>query len=229
MEWGVLMRNSREAHHLGKTYETEGTAKDRLFLGVYDYTVVLTYISLSISMVGIFLAVEGNAVAAVACLITSGICDTCDGKIARTKKNRTRQEAHFGIQIDSLCDLISFGVLPCFVGYASGLDSGMHIALYCIYVLAAIIRLAYFNVSEQDRQDVEDGLRQYYIGLPVTSSSVILPFLYIIKGLIQPAFPVILMLSYPITAILFVSRVRVRKFGARHVAKKISKDSEVKI
>lgn len=223
------MKNSREGHHLGKTYEMEGTAKDRLFLGVYDYTVVLTYISLCVSMIGIFQAVNENAVAAVVCLITSGICDTFDGKIARTKKDRTRQEAHFGIQIDSLCDLISFGLLPCFIGYASGLASGMHIALYCIYVLAAIIRLAYFNVSEQDRQDVEEGLRQYYIGLPVTSSSIIIPFLYIIKGLIRPAFPVILMLSYPIVAILFVSRIRVRKFGARHEVKNVSDNSEVKI
>lgn len=223
------MKNCKDGYHLGKTYATEGTAKDRLFLGVYDYTVVLTYLSLCVSMIGIFEAVNENAVAAVVCLITSGICDTFDGKIARTKKDRTRQEAHFGIQIDSLCDLISFGLLPCFVGYASGLTSGMHIALYCIYVLAAIIRLAYFNVSEQDRQDVEDGLRQYYIGLPVTSSSIIIPFIYIFKGLFFSAFSGILTLSYPITAILFVSKVRVRKFGARHEAKKVPKDSEVKI
>lgn len=223
------MKNSREGHHLSKTYETEGTAKDRLFLGVYDYTVVLTYISLCVSMIGIFEAIKENALAAVVCLITAGICDTFDGKIARTKKDRTRQEAHFGIQIDSLCDLISFGLLPCFVGYASGLTSWLHIALYCIYVLAAIIRLAYFNVSEQDRQDVEDGLRQYYIGLPVTSSSIIIPFIYIFKGLLQSAFSGILTLLYPVIAIFFVSRVRVRKFGARHEAKKVLKDSEVKI
>lgn len=229
MEWGVLMKNSREGQELGKTYETEGTAKDRFFLGVYDYTVILTYVSLCISIIGIFEAVKENALASVVCLITSGICDTFDGKIARTKKDRTRQEAHFGIQIDSLCDLISFGFLPCFIGYASGLDSGMHIALYCIFVLAAIIRLAFYNVSEQDRQDVEEGVRQYYIGLPVTSSSIIIPFLYIFKGLFRSAFPGILTLSYPITAIFFVSRIRVRKFGARHEAKKLPKDSEVKI
>ncbi len=223
------MKNGREGHHLGKTYETEGNARDRFFLGVYDYTVVLTYISLCISIVGIFEAIKGNVVIAVACLMTSGICDTCDGKIARTKKDRTRQEAHFGIQIDSLCDLISFGFLPCVIGYAAGLTEGINIALYCIYVLAAIIRLAYFNVSEQDRQDVEEGLRQYYIGLPVTSSAIIIPFIYMIKGLIEPAFPVILVLSFPALAILFVSRIRVRKFGVKHDTKKISEKSEVKI
>ena len=229
MEWGDLMKHNKEAHRLGKTYETDGNTKDRFFLGVYDYTVILTYISLCISLIGIFKAARGSVVTAVVCLIISGICDTCDGKIARTKKNRTRQEAHFGIQIDSLCDLISFGLLPCFIGFGAGLDSGMHMFLYCIYVLAAIIRLAYFNVSEQDRQDVEEGMRQYYVGLPVTSSSIIIPFLFLIKGIIQPVFLVVLMLSYPAIAIMFVSRIRVRKPGARYEAKKMSGDSEVKL
>ena len=73
-----------------------------MFLGFYDYTVVLTYISLGISVLGITMALEGNFRMAIFCLALSGLCDMFDGKIARTKKNRTEDEKKFGIQIDSL-------------------------------------------------------------------------------------------------------------------------------
>ena len=79
-------------------------------LGYYDYTVVLTYVSLVISIVGITNAIQGNFRIAILCLAVSGLCDMFDGKIARTKKNRTEEEKRFGIQIDSLCDVICFGV-----------------------------------------------------------------------------------------------------------------------
>ena len=71
-------------------------------IGVYDYTVVLTYISLVITLVGISLAIEGSFRSAVFCLALSGLCDMFDGKIARSKKNRTDREKMFGVQIDSL-------------------------------------------------------------------------------------------------------------------------------
>lgn len=60
--------------------------KKDTFIGFYDYTVVLTYISLIISVVGITLAIEGSFRSAVFCLAVSGLCDMFDGKIARSKK-----------------------------------------------------------------------------------------------------------------------------------------------
>ena len=82
-----------------------------MFLGIYDYTVILTYISLGISVFGITRALEGDFKVAIFCLALSGLCDMFDGKIARTKKNRTDDEKNFGIQIDSLCDVVCFGIL----------------------------------------------------------------------------------------------------------------------
>ena len=57
-------------------------------IGFYDYTVVLTYISMMISMYGITLCMDGHFKRAIVCLALSGLCDMFDGKIARTKKNR---------------------------------------------------------------------------------------------------------------------------------------------
>ena len=61
-------------------------------LGVYDYTVILTYISLWISIGGMMLSLNGHLDLAVLCLALSGLCDMFDGKIARTKKDRTEIE-----------------------------------------------------------------------------------------------------------------------------------------
>ena len=83
-------------------------------LGVYNYTVVLTYFGMLVSFLGITFAAQGNLRAALTCLIISGVCDMFDGKIASTKV-RTAKEKRFGIQIDSLSDLICFGVLPAMI------------------------------------------------------------------------------------------------------------------
>lgn len=55
-------------------------------IGFYDYTVVVTYISLVSSILGMFCAIDGRLTLAVSCLAFSGLCDMFDGKIARTKK-----------------------------------------------------------------------------------------------------------------------------------------------
>ena len=68
-------------------------------LGVYDYTVILTYISLWISIGGMMLSLNGHPDLAVLCLALSGLCDMFDGKIARTKKDRTEIEKRFGIRL----------------------------------------------------------------------------------------------------------------------------------
>ena len=90
-------------------------------IGFYDYTVVVTYISLISSIMGMFFAIDGKLPLAVFCLAFSGLCDMFDGKIARTKKNRTDDEKAFGIQIDSLCDIVCFGIFPIILGYQLGM------------------------------------------------------------------------------------------------------------
>ena len=110
-------------------------------LGYYDYTVVLTYVSLVISIVGITNAIQGNFRIAILCLAVSGLCDMFDGKIARTKKNRTEEEKRFGIQIDSLCDVICFGVFPIVICYCIGLKTPIGIAVISMYGVASVIRL----------------------------------------------------------------------------------------
>lgn len=121
-------------------------------LGVYDYTVILTYISLWISIGGMMLSLNGHLDLAVLCLALSGLCDMFDGKIARTKKDRTEIEKRFGIQIDSLCDIVCFGVGPAIICYCMGMNGIVGVLILMFYVLAGLIRLAWFNVTEECRQ-----------------------------------------------------------------------------
>ena len=154
------------------------------FLGVYDYTVILTYLSLISSLLGLTQAFSGHFPAAIICLAVSGLCDGFDGRVARVKKNRTEDEKAFGIQLDSLCDVFCFGIYPAMLCYNMGMNGVLGLIIVCFFSLCAVIRLAFFNVLEGKRQQTEGGSTKAYHGLPVTSIAFILPLTFWIQFLI---------------------------------------------
>ena len=182
------------------------------FIGFYDYTVILTYLSLVSAVMGMVFAHRGLFGGAMLCLFLSGFCDAFDGKVARTKKNRTDDEKAFGIQLDSLCDVVSFGAAPAFACYCMGMDTPVGVAILCAYCVCAVIRLAFFNVQEAKRQQVESGCNKYYRGLPVTSSAIILPAFYLLRSLLPgKVFTLALHGLCGLIAFLFVLDFRVKK------------------
>lgn len=182
------------------------------FIGIYNYTVILTYCSLLSAVIGMTLSARGDFTAAVVCLILSGICDAFDGTVARSKKDRTEDEKAFGIQIDSLCDLVSFGAFPAMLCYHLGADGIPGIACACTYVLCAVIRLAFFNVLEARRQSAEGGCNKTYRGLPVTCASFIFPLYYGFRFILKEAlFTAGLHILLAVTAFLFVLDFSVKK------------------
>ena len=180
-------------------------------LGVYDYTVVLTYISLIVSMSGMMFSVNGKIKYAVVCLAISGLCDMFDGKIARTKKNRTEVEKNFGIQIDSLSDVICFGVSPALLCYCMGMRSRVGIVILMFYVLAGLIRLAWFNVTEEVRQSETAEKREYYQGLPITSMAIALPIMFALKPFLGKDFFLGLHVLVLAVGLLFITNFKLRK------------------
>lgn len=155
-------------------------------VGFYNYTVWLTYAGAAAAVCGIFFSAGGHPFWGVICLLFAGATDMFDGKIASTMK-RNEAEKNFGIQIDSLCDLISFGVLPVAIGYGLGLSGGFFFVSAVLYIICAIIRLAYFNVDEIMRQKNENGSRKTYYGLPVTAAAMLFPLIYGLKDLLGAA------------------------------------------
>lgn len=207
-------------------------------IGVFDYTVILTYLSLLSASCGIFVSLSGTGHPywGMLCLLFCGLCDTFDGMVARKKKDRTQTEQNFGIQIDSLSDLVAFGVLPACIGAAllrvsptlSGLLSGvpgtgkrlamfgLH-AVLALYILAAMIRLAYFNVTEEERQASEGGKRKYYTGLPVTMASLIMPAVLLLNFALPVDFAPCYFFTLLVVGLCFLLRFQVKKPGLKGV------------
>ena len=153
-------------------------------LGYYDYTVVLTYTGMLFAFYGIILSINCKFFEALFCLMIAGLCDMLDGAVASTKK-RTASEKRFGIQIDSLCDLISFGVLPAiFVYIITGKQFIVGI-LSAFFALAGLIRLAYYNVLEDERQNHNPEKEKNFIGLPITASAMAMPLACVLQHFID--------------------------------------------
>ena len=215
-------------------------------IGVYDYTVILTYLSLVSGCVGTIVAMSGvgHPYIGMFLLLLCGLCDGFDGRVARMKKDRTDLEKKFGVQIDSFADLISFGLLPAAIGMSMlrhnnrlsdlrGLVEGISgsanpqvdsvfrvifITIAVVYVLAAMIRLAYFNATEEEReQEIRENGVAYFTGLPVTTAALVFPMVLLMHyipwiDLSIPYFVVML-----IMAVLFLGRFRIRKPGRKGV------------
>lgn len=178
-------------------------------LGFYNYTVILTYIGMLTAFAGIIYTYKDNVFSALVCLMGAGFCDMFDGAVASTKQ-RTPQEKCFGIQIDSLSDLISFGVLPSLIVYSQNRNSYTVLIICSLYVLCALIRLAYFNVDEQERQQKSSASREIYYGMPVTLSAVFLPVVYGTAKLFSWK-PAVMTASLLTMAILFLLPFPLRK------------------
>ncbi len=178
-------------------------------IGVYDYTVILTYLGFASGVFGIISACEGKIFLSVICFMFAGLCDMFDGKVARTKKKRTIEERHFGIQLDSLSDLVCFGILPAMIGYKIGLDKTILMPLLIFFPLAGLIRLAWFNVLEITRNS--NTPVKEYTGLPVTSAALVFPFIYIFRKFIMSKFYLLYGAFLLIVGILFISKIKIKK------------------
>lgn len=192
-------------------------------IGYYGYWVHLTYLSVVSAIIGIYFTITNNVFAAIICLMISGVCDMFDGTVAKTKK-RNDDEKKYGIQIDALADIVSFGVLPVAIGFAIYHDVMFqtkemymiifNLIVFSLYILAALIRLAYFNVQEMKLQE-NNVSREYYEGLPVTSVALIIPLIYTICILFNIPLDIIFNKLYILILILFVAKVKIPKLRGK--------------
>jgi len=199
-----------------------GKSQKSPIIGCYGFWVILTYSNAAVALLGMYHAFNGSVRYALICLMVSGLCDGFDGKVANLKE-RTSREKSYGIQIDALADVISFGVLPAVIGYtligdyASKGLAFLSLLIFIWYVLAALIRLAYFNVIEAELVSRNEK-RKYFEGLPVTSVALIIPFVYSVCCVSKiPLYPVYTVLLAAISA-AFVLRIKIPKPRIRAIA-----------
>lgn len=197
-----------------KTERTEEKVEGaKHFVGFYHYGVILTYLSACAGTCGIFLSLAVSPFWGCVCLFISSLCDSFDGLVANTRKNRSAADRSFGMQIDSLSDLIAFVVAPVAIGFGMGMDRWYHYIIYCIFVICGLARLAYYNVSEEERRGKEGGKRTYFEGLPVAIDVIVLPIFYLIATMVRiDLFTQLFMgFAYLLLAFLFVFRFRMFK------------------
>ena len=174
-------------------------------IGVYDYTVIATYLSLLLGLGGLYSAAQNEPLDAMLCLMLAGLLDAFDGRIARTKKDRTEQEKRFGM-------------LPAAIGWSMDCDRLWFLATMSFFALCALIRLAYFNVTEEERQNQMSEHRAYYLGVPVTASAVLAPLFYLLSLHFSLNCAVVYALGLFLLGVLYITPIRVKKPQLRGVA-----------
>lgn len=144
-----------------KTPPRKRRARKKLRRPINVLASALTTLNLYMGIASIFAAIDGQFNKAAYYIIIAIVLDTLDGAVARL----THTTTEFGKQLDSLCDVVSFGVAPSVMIYTAYLPeeptnlTRLGAVLAIFYVISAALRLARFNVYQADNRD-------YFIGLP---------------------------------------------------------------
>ena len=102
------------------------------------------------------------------------VCDVLDGYVARAQKHR---QSVLGGDLDSLADVISFGVAPAVLGFTLGLRGGWDMLCLTYMVVCGVSRLARFNVTAATLADSRTGKVKYFEGTPIPTSILIVGML----------------------------------------------------
>jgi CDP-diacylglycerol--serine O-phosphatidyltransferase len=146
-------------------------------------------------MISILFSVSREYKLACIFMLIAVFFDFIDGKAARYMKKVTK----LGVELDSLCDLVSFGVAPVVLAFQTTKNIGegwiFAAIIYIVFLAAGALRLARFNIKQLD----------HFEGMPITINGIIIPVFYF-AGLTS-WYPFIFLLS----AIFMVSAFRIRK------------------
>lgn len=178
-----------------------------MMIGEFKLSNLMTYLGLMLSLTSIGLVLQDQLDLAMIAFILSGICDLFDGRFANSFQ-RTEAEKAFGLELDSLCDVINFAALPAVLIIKTIHFQWLSWPLTLIFCFSAITRLAYFNRNAKS----EDGRDPYFTGVPVTYSALVFPVFYVLCQLLNPTvFSKGLPLLAIFMAFLFVWNIRIPK------------------
>lgn len=177
--------------------------KDKWYIGCFNKSVIITYIGVcAITLGSISIIKYDNLKISIMCLIVAGICDLFDGMVAR-KCKRTEIEKQFGIELDSLADIVNFGVYPLIIIINMNRFS-IILSIVCMtYIVSGINRLAWFNINTNYKE---------FHGIPITSVVLILATDYVISIFFgKELFKILSILSLGILSLLFSLNIKIHK------------------
>ena len=161
------------------------------------------------ALLAIYFAFQGNSSAAMIGLLWAIYFDWSDGIIARKMKGRTSEQGEFGGQLDSLIDIISFGVCPSILLLSYGDFSLWYLPGAFLILAAGVLRLSYFNVYGL----VESST---YRGMAIDNNGIILTLFFIFEGFVSTSiFTAALYVLIITIAVLNVAPINTPKLTGR--------------
>lgn len=183
---------------------------------------LITVLAICAGMTGIRLAFENRFELAVAMVLIAAFLDGIDGRVARLLKAQTK----FGAQMDSLADIINFGVAPALVLYVFLLDQARSFGWIAglVYAIAAGLRLARFNVISESPTRSQ-WQTEYFVGVPAPAGAILV-MLPIYLGFLGLPFdrPVALIAALYTMFIAFLLVSRVPVFSGKGLGAKVRRD-----
>jgi CDP-diacylglycerol--serine O-phosphatidyltransferase len=174
-----------------------------------DLPNICSLVGLLCAVLAIYYAILGNFPVAIIGMIWAVFFDWGDGIIARRMKGRTDEYRAFGGQLDSLIDIVSFGILPAVLLLSYGGFSPWFLPGAFMTVAASAIRLSYFNVFGLNDDST-------YMGLAVDNNGIILAFVFLFEDVFsQTIFSIIIYIICIGIAALNVAPVRTPKHTGR--------------
>lgn len=152
------------------------------------------------------------------CLMLAGLLDAFDGASPARKRTAPNRKSASVSRSTRSTTLSASGVLPAAIGWSMDCDRLWFLATMSFFALCALIRLAYFNVTEEERQDRTSENRAYYLGVPVTASAVLAPLFYLLSLHFSLNCAVVYALGLFLLGVLYITPIRVKKPQLRGVA-----------
>jgi len=176
-----------------------------------DLPNICSLLGLLSAVIGIYFAIQGNFPAAIIGVLWAVLFDWYDGIIARKLKNRTKVQGAFGAQLDSMIDIVSFGILPAILLLSYGHYNIWFLPGAFVIIAASAIRLTYFNVY---------GLidSKTYKGFPLDNNVLILAFVFLFESIFEHStFSIIIYIILIILSGLNLSSIPTPKFDGKWV------------
>ena len=182
-----------------------------VFRFIIDLPNICSLLGLMSAVMGIYFAIQGNFQASIIAVLWAVLFDWYDGIIARKMKGRTTIQGDFGAQLDSMIDIVSFGILPAIILLSYGSYNIWFLPGAFVIIAASAIRLTYFNVY---------GLidSKTYKGFPLDNNVLILAFVFLFEGLFTTTtFSIVIYALLMLLSALNLSSIPTPKFGGKWV------------
>ncbi len=176
-----------------------------------DLPNICSLLGLLSAVLGIYFAIKGNFEAAIIGVLWAVLFDWFDGIIARKMKGRTKVQAVFGAQLDSMIDIVSFGILPAIILLSYGNYDIWVLPGAFVIIATSAIRLSYFNVY---------GLidSKTYKGLALDNNVLILAFIFLFESFFNHStFLIVIYITLIILSVFNLSSIPTPKFGGKWI------------